>query len=284
MTSDFDAFWSAVDTELDSLAMAADVQPLPSRSSDTFTAYSVRLTSIGPYRIFGYLSVPRQTPAPGLLLTPRYGSVNHVPDFHDRERYVVVQLVHRGQRLADQPFAAEYPGLLTLGIADPMTYIYRVIVADCLRGAEFLFSRPELDSARVAVVGDDLALMTAARRPAFSTAVIADLLLYNLMRRAEHSDDYPTEELNDYFRAAPDSRSAVARTLSFFDAARHAPPLTARTQLIDPDPALRAAFAAAPVDEYVRTHRGAVDHSVIDAWLAKQLGAEPRVQFLQEVR
>ena len=112
MTSDFDAFWAEVDAELARVPMAADVQPLPIRSSETFTAYSVRLTSIGPYRIFGYLSVPRHAgnvpanvtgnvpanvssasltgnvpanvssgvtpPAPGLLLTPHYGSVNHV--------------------------------------------------------------------------------------------------------------------------------------------------------------------------------------------------------------
>ncbi|MBV9545747.1 MAG: acetylxylan esterase [Chloroflexi bacterium] len=282
MIEAFDTFWSDIDSELQSLPMAADVQPLPIRSSATFSGYSVRLTSVGPYRIFGYLSVPRQTPAPGLLLTPRYGSVNHVPDFHDRERYVVLQLVHRGQRLADQPFAAEYPGLLTLGIADPMTYIYRGIVADCLRGAEFLFSRPELDTSRVAIQGDDLALITAARRPSFSDAMIADPLLYRLLDRAQHSDAYPTEELNDYLRAQPDQRNSVSHTLEFFDASRHAPRVTAHTLLIDPDPDLRDAFNV-PVEEYVRTHRGAVDHTAIDAWLAGRLGAEPRAQFLQEV-
>lgn len=85
--------------------------------------YALRLTSLGPYRIFGYLSVPpRQGPFPELLAAPHYGSVNHLPH------------MHRGQRLADQPFAAAYPGLLTLGIEDPRIYIYRGIVADCLCG------------------------------------------------------------------------------------------------------------------------------------------------------
>jgi cephalosporin-C deacetylase-like acetyl esterase len=281
MTDAFDAFWSAIDTELASLPMAADVQPLPIRSSDTFTSYSVRLTSLGPYRIFGYLSVPQTVPAPGLLLTPRYGSVNHVPDFHDRERYVVLQVVHRGQRLADQPFAAEYPGLLTLGIADPETFIYRGIVADCLRGAEFLLSRPELDTARVAIAGDDLALLTAARRPSFSAAVMADPLLYRLLERARDSDEYPTEEVNDFLRGAPHLRGTVAHTLSFFDAARHARRVTAHTVLIDADPALHEAFPSA--ERFTRSHHGAVDQRAIDAWLAGRLGAEPRVQFLQEV-
>jgi cephalosporin-C deacetylase len=278
--TDFDAYWSAVDADLARFPLAADLQPLPIRSGPTFTTYTVRLTSIGPYRIFGYFSMPARTPAPGLLLTPRYGSVNHVPDFHDRERYVVLQLVHRGQRLADQPFAATYPGLLTIGIDDPRRYIYRSIVADCLRGAEFLLSRPELDSSRVAVHGDDLALITAARRPAFSTLVMSDPLLYRLEERAAHDPDYPTEELNDYFRADPGQRMAVLNTLSYFDAARHAPRVTARTLLIDGDPALRANFTAA-VENYERTQKGAIDHVAIDSWIASQLGAEPRAQFLK---
>ena len=107
-------------------------------------------------------------PFPGLLIAPGYGSVNHLPHLDDRQRYVTLILMHRGQRLADQPFAASYPGLLTLGIDDPATYIYRGIVADCLRGAEFLLSRPEVDTSRVGIVGDDLALITAARRPGFN--------------------------------------------------------------------------------------------------------------------
>ena len=77
MSSELDTFWDAVDAELARYPMAPELQPLPMRSTDSSTTYAVRLTSLGPYRIFGYYSVPKGSArAPGLLLTPRYGSVN----------------------------------------------------------------------------------------------------------------------------------------------------------------------------------------------------------------
>jgi cephalosporin-C deacetylase-like acetyl esterase len=288
MSAAFDRFWDAVDAELAQVPMAAEVQPLPKHSTDSATSYFVRLTSIGPYRISGYLSVPNSPrPVPGMLLTPRYGSVNNVPDFHDRERYVVLQLNHRGQRLADRPFAAEYPGLLTLDIDQSERYVYRGIVADCLRGAEFLLSRPEVDSAHVGIQGDDLALLTAARRPRFSALIASELLLYRLLDAAERSDAYPVEEVNDFLRTNPELHPAVAETLELFDPRAHGPAIHAATMLPSSDDGtwlrrLRESLAG-PSFDYPLTHQGAIDHDWLDAWLAAQLGAQPRARFLASV-
>src|SRR5690606_32518206 len=101
--------------------------------------------------------------------------------YTDRLRYVVLTVMHRGQRLADSPYAASYPGLLTEGIADENTYVYRGIVADCLRAAEFLAELPEVDRTRIAVTGDDLAILTAARRPVFAAVNVSGVLLYRLL-------------------------------------------------------------------------------------------------------
>ena len=286
MSVPFDDFWDGVDAELARVPMAAELQPLPMRSTDAATTYSLRLTSIGPYRTFGYYSVPNvPPPVPGLLLTPRYGSVNHVPDYMDRERYAVLQVVHRGQRLADQPFAAAYPGLLTLGIDAPETYIYRSIVADCLRAAEFLLSRPEIDMSRIGVQGDDLALITAARRSGFHAVQIGDLLLHRLVESSQRSSAYPAEELNDYLRAHPQSRQAVEDTLAYFDPIHHAPRVHSTTLVTMSDNQLEPLRAAigGPTEKYVVTHHGSVDHEWVDGWLAQQLGAQPLSRFRAHV-
>lgn len=284
--TDFDAYWAALDAELARYDAAPELELLPLRSTDFARFYALRLTSIGPYRIFGYYSVPIGAgPFPGLLITPRYGSVNNPPHYDDRVRYAVLALMHRGQRLADQPFAATYPGLLTLGIESPQTYIYRSIVADCLRGAEFLLGRREVDPARVGIVGDDLALLTAARRAQFSAARIDSLMFYRILEACARSDEYPIEEINDHLRGHPERRAAVAASLAYFDPQHHAPRVTAATLLSSGDPqALGGPEWLAPLlgvlgphaQQYRLTHEGGTDHDWLEGWLSTQLGVAPK--------
>jgi len=282
----FDAYWDAIDAELARYDAAPELELLPLRTTPFANFYAVRLTSIGPYRIFGFYSVPNgEGPFPGLLYTPRYGSVNNPPHYDDRQRYAVLTLMHRGQRLADQPFAASYPGLLTLGIESPETYIYRGILADCLRGAEFLLSRPEVDRERVGIIGDDLALITAARRPQFRAARIDSLMFYRALEASAQVGDYPLEEFNDHLRGAPEQREAVAHTLAHFDARYHAPHITANLLLSVNDPqAVNGPEWQEPLhralggraETYQLTHEGGTDHDCLEAWMARQLGVEPK--------
>ena len=282
----FAAYWDRVDAELARYPAAAEETAVPLRSTDFATTYAVRLTSVGPYRIFAWLSVPHgDGPFPGLLHTPRYGSVVGPPHYDERERYVVMSLVHRGQRLADEPFAAAYPGLLTLGIADPATYVFRAIVADVLRGAEYLLAHARLDRARVGIVGNDLAILTAARRPGFAALHLTDTLFYRLGEARHRTEAYPVEEVNDHLRHAPDEADRVAATLALFEPRHHASAVRATTLLPTGDPGtlggeewlapLRAALGGS-VEPYAVTHEGGTDRDATDAWMAAKLGAEAR--------
>ena len=275
----FDAYWAAVDHELRIYDAAPTLEPLALPSDEFSTVYAAKITSIGPYRIFGYLSVPRGAGTfPGLLITPGYGSVNHLPHMDDRQRYVTLILMHRGQRLADQPFAASYPGLLTLGIDDPATYIYRGIVADCLRGAEFLLSRPEIDPGRVGIAGNDLALITAARRPGFTAVQASGLLFHGLMQARLRSEAYPVEEVNDYLRTYPEKVNAVASTLAYFEPLHHVSRLKATTLFNGGGAGVKtlADSISGSVEHYEQTHEGGTDHDWTDAWMAQQLGSVPK--------
>ncbi len=282
----FDPFWDEIDAELATIPAAPAMEASPLRSTPFSTTHQVRLTSIGPYRIFGWYSVPLGPgPFPGMFHVPGYGSVVTPAPYDDRERYAVLTLAHRGQRLADKPFAAAYPGLLTHGIADPATYIYRGIAADVLRAAEFLFSRMEVDPARIGVTGNDLAIFAAARRPAFAALQVTDLLFHRIMEVRTRTDAYPIEEINDHLRMYPDQAPQVTESLSFFDPVHHAPRVTASVTLKQGDEGSPsgadwltplATALGGRVEFYPMTFEGGTDRDALDAIMAGHLGVEPK--------
>lgn len=295
MTPACAAYWRSVDDELAATPANLWLEPLPERSSPgRYQSFLVRVTGIGPYRLVGYLSVPAGPgPHPALLVTPRYGSVVEPAEHQDRLRYVTLVLMHRGQRHAEQPLEAPYPGLLTLGVEDPAGYVYRGVVADVLRAAEVLVSRPAVDRTRVAVRGGDLALLAAARRPDhFQVVQAQDLLLYRALEARRLAEGgYPLQEWNDVLRARPEREASIARTLALFDPLSHAGSIRACTSLAVGDPGTPAGETfLAPLIEALGerveldrlTYLGAVDHDRQDAWLAARLGARVMTRFRRE--
>ena len=284
--ADFEAYWRGTLEDLKRIPPAAELDEIPLRSTDFATAYGVHLTSIGPYRIFGYLSIPRGTgPFPTRYYVPRYGSVaDLIPQGSanaQRHEYVTFSLCVRGQRQADQPFSASFPGLLTQDISDPRTYAFRGIVADCCRGLEYLSSRPEVDGRRLVTIGSDLALVTAALCSEVTHMVCTPALSYAAGDLAPRTNSYPLEEINDYLLLYPSQREQVHRTLSYFDLRWFAPQVTASTllmagadgELLDAetlDPLVRS--MKADVELYKSLHSSYKDNVYIEEWVTRQLG------------
>lgn len=276
--ADYDAYWSATLAELGKTSTAPELTEIPLRSTDFGTVYGLRLTSLGTYRIFAYYCVPHSTaahgggPFPVVFHTPNYGSVVHVPPFEERQQYVVVSLCHRGQRLSDQPFAAAYPGLLTTGIDDAATYIYRGIMADCCRVVDFLLTRPEVDSKCIAVHGNDLALLTAALRPQIDALFYTPGYFYCAQGNANQVSTYPSEELNEYARRYSEQAAAMWQTLAYFEPTHAAPRVKAATMVVTGDDASVTAPLIAAFDQqlttYTTAHSSYRDGLFMAKWLA----------------
>jgi cephalosporin-C deacetylase-like acetyl esterase len=281
---DLDAYWRAAMDELEALSAAAEVDPLPLRSTDFADCYAVKLTSVGPYRLYAYYSVPHgEGPFPVIYHAPAYASVVQVPPYEERRRHISLSLCARGQRLSDRPFAASYPGLLTHGIERPASYIYRGIGCDAVRGVDFLLSRPEVDARRIAVVGNDMALLAAALRPQVAAVVMAGPLFYAAADLAPATSAYPWEEINDYTRLNPDRAGEVFGTLGYFDPLHLAPRVRANVYLPHDRPGgfvtaerLAPLVAALPdgATLYELTGYGYTDRCAQEAWLAAQLGTD----------
>lgn len=235
--ADFNAYWQATLDDLARYPACPEIDILPLRSTAFATLYGVRLTSLGPYRLFGYLSIPTGTgPFPAIYCPPKYQSVLEIiaqgTANLQRSRYITFALAGRGQRHADTPYAAMFPGLLTEGIDSATSYIFRGIVADSVRGFNFLLTRPELDAARVVVMGNDMAFITAALSPGVTHVVTAPALFYNTAELAPKTQAYPLEEINDYLRMFPARAEAVRCTLAYYDLRAFAPRVTATTLLM----------------------------------------------------
>jgi len=293
--AEFETYWRDTLDELGRIpriSMTPALELIPLRTTDFARLYGVSLTSLGGTRVFGYLSVPtnptgsaKTGPHPAIYFTPRYQSVvQPIPQGTSNElrrHFVTFSLAARGQRNADKPFAAAFPGWLTTDIADADNYIFRGVVADCVRGLEFLSSRAEVDPARIAVVGNDLAFMTAAlgtRATHGVTHVAATPELFFGM--PQQGEAYPRAEINDHLRQTPGDAENVSRTLALFDLRAFAPSVTA-ARLITAGPAgsaldsnALASLADAPqatLRESEQSHYK--DGLALMTWLVKQFGA-----------
>jgi len=283
------SYWHDVLDELGQMPMAPEISLIPLRTNAVATLYGVRLTSLGPYRIFGYLNIPAgKGPFPAIYFTPRYQSV--VQPFPQgtsielRQHCVVFALAARGQRNSDKPFVAEFPGWLTAGIHDPATYIFRGVVADCVRGLEFLSGRDNVDPARVAVVGNDLALMTAALgKGATHVACEPEMFLGAPPPNAA----YPWAEISDLFRHRPTDIDSIRRTLALYDLRAFAQSVTA-TRLILAGPA-RSALDARILGTLADTAGATLHESeqsqykdglFLLSWLASQSGMPKSASLL----
>src|SRR5918996_548852 len=173
MPPDVREYWQETLDGLARYPACPELDVLPLRSTPFATLYGVRLTSVGPYRLFGYLSVPVGAgPFPAIYYPPKYQSV--------------LEIIPQGT-----------------------AYMFRGIVADSVRGLEFLLTRRELDPARVVVMGNDLALMTAALIAGATQVVATPALFYKTTELAPRTQAYPLEEINDYLRTFPARAQAV---------------------------------------------------------------------------
>ena len=272
---DFDQYWKKVEDELASIQPAAERTELHLRSAPEAKVYGLKLTSLDHYRIFAYFCVPSgKGPFPVIYRLPNYGSVVHIPPFEERCKYISVALCHRGQRLSDQPFAAKYPGLLTSGIDSKLNYIYRSIVADCLRVMDYLVSCDDVDSQKISLVGGDLALFTAALRDSASVLFYTPSMFYKALHKATATQNYPLEEFNDYLRSFPQSINQISQTLAYFEPMNFASRVKSEVMLMEESEGDANDLAVSFAREIERSgskHSSYKDGVVLAEWLSKKL-------------
>ena len=226
---DFDSFWDAVRTELAGLPLDATTEADALRSTDTIKVYQATYRSLGGLEIFAWYAVPTagDAPFPAILHLPGYKSEPALRRDWGAKGVAVLSVAVRGKLPSSSEFNPGYPGLLTSGVEDRDTYGYKGVIADCMRGVDFLLSRPEIDAERIYCCGSSqgggLTLITSALRPEIKAGVAGYPFLCCFPESMAMLRSYPYDELSCYQRAHPDRTEQILGTLRYFDAVNFAP-------------------------------------------------------------
>ena len=138
-----DSFWAEIDRRLYDVPLEMNLERDAFYSQPDWDVFQLNYTGLKGYRLFAWLSIPHGTgPFPALLRMPDYGSVHDLIYIPLRSQAIVMNPTYRGQRHSDVPFQANYPGLLTDGIANSATYVMRLVFADAMRGLDVILYLP----------------------------------------------------------------------------------------------------------------------------------------------
>ena len=226
---DFDDFWAGTLELLSGTSLKPVVTAEPLRSNDDVHVFNVTYLSLGGLEISAWYSLPAQGdgPFPAIINFPGYKSEPPVRRDWGKKGVAVLSVAVRGKLKSSAEFNPGYPGLLTFGLESKETYGYRGVISDCVRGVDFLRSRPEIDPERIFACGTSqgggLTLITSALRPEIKAGVSGYPFLCCYPEAMAMFRSYPYDELACYARAYPDQEAQMLDTLRYFDAVNFAP-------------------------------------------------------------
>ena len=224
-------FWESTRAALAEVEMDARVEPV--ERSDVFTSegaiktraiHRVVMSSLGGTRIRAWYIVPTGVPPkrgwPGIMVVPGYGGTMPLPLHLVQYGYATLSRYPRGQGESLNEWEIEYGTRLVYNVTDKERYYYRGGYMDCVRGLDFLDSRPEIDASRIGVwgfsQGGGLTLATAALDRRVAAAVAGVPWLCNFPVAAGITTS-PYGELHAYLAEHPQERDKALDTLSYFD-------------------------------------------------------------------
>lgn len=224
-------FWQTTRDALALVPIDAVVQPI--KEPLPYRQFHVTVKSLGGIRVAGILAIPIQgespaRPWPVIISNPGYGSPQQSVMLSECQRgYAILQVFPRGQGLSANYWDLKGADKLTWQIDQPEGYYYQGAYADVMRMIDFVKTRSDLDSSRIALVGTSqgggISLAVAAIDPRVK-AVVAHVPFLCHFRKAARTPNSLVKMLLD--RANCNNEEAL-RTLDFFDPWLLAPGLTA---------------------------------------------------------
>lgn len=151
---DFDEFWQSAKAELATVDPQYKMIRIDSLCTDKHNVYLVEMRSLGNALIRGWYQVPVKPGVyPAVMQVPGYSSTIMPGYINYGDDIIGFGLNIRGHGNSRDDVNPGFPGYILTNLDDKEKYIYRGAYMDCVRGIDFLSSRPEVDASRIAVEG-----------------------------------------------------------------------------------------------------------------------------------
>jgi cephalosporin-C deacetylase-like acetyl esterase len=148
---DFEAFWAETRRQLDQVPMEARTESMP-QYDGARQIYHVQMKSFGNVMIEGFYAVPKGGGRyPALIGFMGYGSEPYIPSPNGNADFCELILSVRGQGI--QKAKNPYGDWIVWGLERKEDYYYRGAFMDLIRGIDFLYSRPEVDTSKIVAEG-----------------------------------------------------------------------------------------------------------------------------------
>ena len=228
LPADFDAFWKAARTELDSVPPQFTLTPTPQYSTEKTDVFEVEMHSLGDVRVRGFYAKPKKKGVlPAILHLQGYSS--YMLPYDVDAPYIQFFMNIRGHGNSRDDVNPGFPGYLFKGIDSPQTYIYRGAYMDCIRAVDFLCSRAEVDTSRIGVEGASqggaLSFVTAALDKRIKLCA-TDVPFLSDFRNYFQIADWPANEFKMYSLTHFKKMDTFFNVLDYFDIRNHTPSVT----------------------------------------------------------
>lgn len=230
--ADFEQYWNQAKKELLAVKPEFKATRVDSLCTAKVDVYLVEMKSLGNVTIRGWYSAPvKKGKYPAILQVQGLSAVQHaVTDYPD---FAFFCLNIRGHGNSRDQINPGFPGFLVYNINDKNQYIYRGAYMDCIRAVDFLCSRPEVDTKRIAVQGESqggaLSFATAALDKRIKLCA-PDVPFLSDFRHYFRMVNWPASEFNAYVEKNPGTTlDQVYAVLDYIDIKNLAPWITCPT-------------------------------------------------------
>ncbi len=226
---DFENYWMRARRELDAVDPQFKLIRQDELCTETREIFLLEMRSLGNVLIRGwYMRPAKKGVYPAILHVQGYSS-NKVPqNLYQGDDMVSLALNIRGHGNSRDHVNPGFPGYLQHHVDDKELYVYRGAYMDCVRAVDFLYSRSEVDTSRIAVEGG-----SQGGALSFATAALdnkrIDLCVPHVPFLSDFRDyfkvaGWPGGEFKQYFEEHPEiPEEQIYKTLSYIDIKNLAP-------------------------------------------------------------